>query len=231
MSEHHSFLSEALRRVIAGGDISNEELAAGVPDAKRLKGSEQKAYLGLSYWTDDGDIRAKDPTYAPVRREGLKRLLNEISPALILPFEPRHAAAWAALNLAWLKEGGFAVEAKDRRVIDDPIGAILAPGGHIFMVQQDGQALGCCALMAMADGGFEVAKMTVTPAARGQGLSRRLLEACEAEARAASAHRLYLESASSLTVARALYRSFGFVDLPPRDTPYARADVFMEKRL
>lgn len=154
-----------------------------------------------------------------------------LNPAHILPFEPRHATAWAALNLAWLAEGGFAVEAKDRKVIDDPVGAILAPGGRIFMVERDGVALGCCALIAMADGGFEVAKMTVTPAARGQGLSRRLLEACEAEARAAGAHRLYLESSSTLTVAGALYRSFGFVDLPPRDTPYVRADVFMEKRL
>ena len=154
-----------------------------------------------------------------------------MSDALILPFEPRHTAAWAALNLAWLEEGGFAVEAKDRKVIDDPVGAILTPGGRIFMVEQGGEPVGCCAMLAMADGGFEVAKMTVTPAARGQGLSRRLLEACEAEARAAGAHRLYLESASSLTVAGALYRSFGFIDLPPRDTPYARADVFMEKRL
>lgn len=149
----------------------------------------------------------------------------------IVPFRSGHAAAWAALNAAWLAEGGFVVEAKDRRVLDDPEGAILRPGGRIFMAEQDGEPVGCCALMAMEDGGFEVAKMTVTPAARGQGLSRRLLEACEAEARAAGAHRLYLESASTLTVAGALYRSFGFVDLPPRPTPYARADVFMEKRL
>ena len=149
----------------------------------------------------------------------------------IVPFRPDHAAAWALLNEAWLAEGAFVVEAKDRAVLDDPDGAILRPGGRIFMAEQGGEAIGCCALIAMDDGGFEVGKMTVTPAARGQGVSRRLLEACEAEARAAGAHRLYLESASSLTVAGALYRSFGFVDLPPRPTPYARADVFMEKRL
>lgn len=45
------------------------------------------------------------------------------------------------------------------------------------------------------------------------------------------AHRLYLETSSTLTVAGALYRSFGFVDLPARPTPFAWADVFMEKRL
>lgn len=99
------------------------------------------------------------------------------------------------------------------------------------MAERDGEVIACCALMAMADGGFEVAKMTVTPAARGLGLSRRLLEACEAAARAAEAPRLYLETSSTLIPAGRLYRSFGFIDLPPRPTPYARADVFMEKRL
>ncbi|HZW17026.1 MAG TPA: GNAT family N-acetyltransferase [Brevundimonas sp.] len=149
----------------------------------------------------------------------------------IVPFRPDHAAAWAALNEAWIAEGGFAVEAKDRTVIDDPQGAILDRGGRIFMAERDGETIGCCALMAMADGGFEVAKMTVSPAARGLGLGRRLLEACEAAARAAGAPRLYLETNASLKPAGALYRAFGFVDLPPRPSPYARADVWMEKPL
>ena len=149
----------------------------------------------------------------------------------IVPFRPDHREAWAALNLAWLAEGGFTVEEKDRKAVEDPEVAFLKGGGRIFMAEQDGTPIGCCALIAMDDGGFEVAKMTVTPAARGQGISRRLLEACEAEARAAGAPRLYLESSSTLIAAGALYRSAGFVDLPPRPTPYARADVFMEKRL
>ena len=150
---------------------------------------------------------------------------------IIVDYRPGHAAAWKALNEAWLADGGFAVEAKDRKVIDDPEGAILRPGGRIFMAERDGEAIGCCALMAMADGGFEVAKMTVSPAARGLGLGRWLLEACETAARAAGAPRLYLETSSTLKPAGALYRSFGFVDLPPRPSPYVRADVWMEKRL
>jgi putative acetyltransferase len=146
-------------------------------------------------------------------------------------YQPEHAAAWTALNEAWLAEGGFAVEAKDRKVLDDPQGSILDPGGRIFIAVRNGEAIGCCALMAMEDGGFEVAKMTVSPSARGLGLGRRLLEACEAAARAAGAPRLYLETSSTLAPAGALYRSFGFIDLPPRPSPYVRADVWMEKRL
>ena len=56
-------------------------------------------------------------------------------------------------------------------------------------------------------------------------------EACEAAAREAGVQRLYLETNSGLRTAIALYERFGFVHLPARPTPYARADVFMEKRL
>lgn len=150
--------------------------------------------------------------------------------ARIVDYRPDHAAAWARLNEAWLAEGGFAVEAKDRRSIDDPEGVFLAPGGRILIAEAQGRAVGCCALIRLEDG-FEVSKMTVTPSARGQGLARRLLEACEAAARVAGARRLYLETNSALKPAIALYESAGFVHLPPRPTPYARADVFMEKAL
>lgn len=152
----------------------------------------------------------------------------------IRAFDPSAAAdsaAWRSLNEAWLAEGGFAIEAKDRKVLDDPQGQILAQGGRIFFIQRGDDVVGCCALMAMDDGGFEVAKMTIAPTARGQGLSRRLLEVCEAAAREAGAPRLYLETSSTLGPALALYDSFGFVRLPPRETPYVRADVFMEKAL
>jgi len=148
----------------------------------------------------------------------------------IVDFRPDHAAAWAQLNTAWLVEGGFAIEAKDRVAIDDPQGVFLDKGGRIFIAEMDGQAVGCCAMVPTGDA-VEICKMTITPAARSLGLARRLLEACEAAARQAGAVRLYLETNSGLKPAIALYESAGFLHLPPRPTPYARADVFMEKRL
>lgn len=148
----------------------------------------------------------------------------------IVDFRLDHAAAWAQLNTAWLVEGGFTIEAKDRLAIDDPQGVFLDKGGRIFIAEKDGEAMGCCA-MVPTDDGVEVCKMTVTPAARGQGLARRLLDACEAAAREMGAARLYLETNSALKPAIALYESAGFMHLPPRPTPYVRADVFMEKWL
>jgi len=149
----------------------------------------------------------------------------------IVPYRPDHSAAWVALNEHWILAGGYALEAKDRLVLDDPERSILAIGGVIFMAERDGEAVGCCSLMAIADGGFEVGKMAVAAGAQGLGLGHRLLHACEAHARTKASPRLYLETNAAQTHAIALYRRFGFVDLPPQPTPYARCNVWMEKRL
>lgn len=147
----------------------------------------------------------------------------------IIPYQPRHAAAWKTLNEAWIAKH-FAIEAKDREVLDDPVGKIIAKGGRIFIAERDGVAIGCVGLIALDDGGFEVAKMTVGEAARGTGLGKKLMQACIDSAREAGAPRLYLETNDSLGPALGLYRSMGFVDLPPRETPYARCNVWMELR-
>jgi putative acetyltransferase len=149
----------------------------------------------------------------------------------IVPYEPRHATAWCSLNEAWIARH-FAIEPSDREALDFPQANILDKGGHIFMAEDEaGTAIGGCGLKAMDDGGFEVIKMTVSEAARGTGLGRKLMDACIATAREAGASRLYLETNSSLAPALSLYRAAGFRDLPPSDTPYARCDVWMELRL
>ncbi|HEX4712499.1 GNAT family N-acetyltransferase [Phenylobacterium sp.] len=147
----------------------------------------------------------------------------------IVEFAAEHAQAFRALNEAWISKY-FAIEAKDREVLDDPHGKIIAKGGRIFMALKDGDAVGCVALMKMADGGYEVAKMTVSETVRGCGLGRLLMERCIEAAAQDGAPRLYLETNSSLAPALALYRATGFRDLAPAETEYVRADVFMERR-
>ena len=74
----------------------------------------------------------------------------------IVDFHPDLAPAFKALNVAWISRY-FALEPKDLEVLDDPVGKIIAPGGHILMALEEGEAIGCVALMLMKDGGFEVA--------------------------------------------------------------------------
>jgi N-acetylglutamate synthase-like GNAT family acetyltransferase len=152
----------------------------------------------------------------------------------VIDFEPRHADAFRTLNEAWINRF-FAMEGKDAEIIGDPQGQIIAKGGHVFLaVEEDGAPVGCVALIPMADGGFELAKMAVAEASQGRGHAKALMAACVERARSCGASRLYLESNEILTPARALYRAFGFRDLEPERrlaSPYSRANVWMELML
>jgi GNAT superfamily N-acetyltransferase len=152
----------------------------------------------------------------------------------IREFEPADGPAFRRLNEEWITRY-FALEAKDEYSLAHPQEAILAPGGRIFLacLPTTGEAIGCCALMPRGPGEFELAKMAVTESSQGSGVGRRLLEHAIAEALAAGATRLYLETNHRLAGAIRLYESVGFRHLPPEriePSPYARADVYMEKR-
>jgi ribosomal protein S18 acetylase RimI-like enzyme len=72
--------------------------------------------------------------------------------------------------------------------------------------------------------------MTVSDAARGQGIGRRLLVFAIALARVLRVRRLYLESNTRAAAAIHLYEELGFCHMPPPEvaSKYARANVFME---
>ena len=146
----------------------------------------------------------------------------------IVEFEPSHAEAFRTLNEAWISRY-FVIEPKDQEVLNDPQGKIIDRGGRIFMALKDGVPVGCAALLKMDDGGYEVAKMTVSEALRGSGLGKLLMQRCIDAGAELGATRLYLETNSSLGPALGLYRAMGFKDLAPVETPYVRADVFMER--
>ncbi|WP_088367393.1 hypothetical protein [Sphingomonas dokdonensis] len=75
MTDARTFLPATLRRVIDGGDVTNDELDAAIATPARLRGAERNAWHGLSYWADDDDVRAKGQAYAPSRRRQLADLL------------------------------------------------------------------------------------------------------------------------------------------------------------
>ncbi len=81
MTDARTLLINCLRRVIDGGDVTNDELDAASADPGALRGVERRAWQGLSYWADDEDIRAKDPAYAPARRIQLTDLLIDLERA------------------------------------------------------------------------------------------------------------------------------------------------------
>lgn len=148
----------------------------------------------------------------------------------IREFAPGDAVAFRRLNEEWIRRY-FVLEPKDTETLADPEGTILDSGGKIFLAVREGEAVGCCALLAMRPGEFEVVKMAVTESCQRIGAGRRLLERTIAQARASGATRLYLETNRKLKPAIHLYESLGFRHLPAErvpPSPYARANVFME---
>ena len=72
--------------------------------------------------------------------------------------------------------------------------------------------------------------MWVDPAARGLGVGRQLLTALEGAAVELGCEAVYLDTSAHLTEAIALYRSFGYEEIPAyNDNEYAA--LWFEKRL
>jgi GNAT superfamily N-acetyltransferase len=148
----------------------------------------------------------------------------------VVPYEPAYRASFRDLNLEWIT-AHFEVEEEDRRVLDDPEGEILAPGGAILIALEGGRPIGTGALIRTGPQEFELAKMAVTAHARGRGVGRALCQALIALARDRGAHRLELMSQTTLAPALQLYRSLGFVEVPLGPVPYKRANIRMALEL
>ena len=151
---------------------------------------------------------------------------------IIREFEPGDGDAFYSLNEAWISRF-FVLEPKDEHSLRHPQEAILDQGGRIFFACSEGKNVGCVALMAMGPGEFEVVKMAVTEAMQGAGIGRQLMTHVVAAADEMGVKRLYLETNKILKPAIRLYEAVGFRHLRPDEivpSPYARADVYMERR-
>lgn len=151
----------------------------------------------------------------------------------IRPFQSEDSPAFRSLNEAWISKY-FSLEDEDRLTLGNPEERILKPGGHIFMAIANNQCIGCCALIFLRPGVFEVAKMAVAEEYRGAGIGRKLLEYTIAQAKTLGARCLFLGSNTRLKDAIHLYESVGFRHLPPErvpPSPYERANIFMELSL
>ncbi len=147
---------------------------------------------------------------------------------LIVPFRRELAPAFRQLNLDWI-ERLFVVEEADRKVLDAPEQAIIAPGGQIFFALDAGEPIGTVAMIRVSEKRFELAKMAVAPSHQRRGIGEQLGAAAIAFACGVGADTVFLLTNSSLAGAIRLYERLGFRHRPDPDPPeYARADVYME---
>lgn len=146
----------------------------------------------------------------------------------IVEFSEEWAEDFAALNYEWI-EKFFTVETHDREILDNPQGSVIEPGGQIFMAVVSGLAAGTVALIPSEDGVLELTKMAVSAEFQGMGIANILMKSSIDFAVSKGARLVFLESHRSLKPALALYRKFGFVEVPTDpNSEYARADIRME---
>ena len=113
----------------------------------------------------------------------------------------------------------------------EPSDNLVPPTGLLLVARDGDTVLGCVGLRLLGDGIGEIARVFVTPRARGQGLGKRLLSAAEDAARERGLSRLRLDTSSHLVEAIGLYLSAGFHEVPAFHDNYTISDRWFEKKL
>jgi GNAT superfamily N-acetyltransferase len=107
---------------------------------------------------------------------------------------------------------------------------LRAPGGAYLVGYEGDDTVAGGGLRRLGEGVAEIKRMYVRPAARSRGVARALLGALEDEARALGYTAVRLDTGPRQLHGLALYRSAGYVDVPPyNDNPFAC--FWGEKRL
>jgi GNAT superfamily N-acetyltransferase len=99
----------------------------------------------------------------------------------------------------------------------------------IFFAVDGETVVGTVAMIRVAPGRYELAKMAVAPTHQRRGIGELLGCACRAWAAANGVRSVFLETNSGLDGALRLYERLGFRHAPwPHPSDYARGDVYME---
>lgn len=112
--------------------------------------------------------------------------------------------------------------------VGGPAGAKVGTSGAVVV------GVGGYAPLTGGDGTVcELRKMYLLPEARGFGGGRLILDACLAGARADGFERMYLETVTAMTTARAVYEKYGFefLEWPLGATGHSGCDLFMVRDL
>jgi N-acetylglutamate synthase-like GNAT family acetyltransferase len=91
--------------------------------------------------------------------------------------------------------------------------------GQFWIAQQDGKVRGCIGLMRLGRRDFELRRMYVQAAARGQGMAQRLLEVLLDWSKRNAVDAIYLETNEQWHAAHHLYEKNGFAAIAQSELP------------
>ena len=93
-------------------------------------------------------------------------------------------------------------------------GDYAPPDGRLLIAYHHEKPVACIALRRLDASSGEIKRLYVRPETRGRRTGRRLVEQVIAAAREIGYRRLVLDTLPQMTEAQALYRSFGFREIP-----------------
>jgi DNA-binding MarR family transcriptional regulator/GNAT superfamily N-acetyltransferase len=223
------YVSRMLRSLEAAGLV---EVAPSPSDARirvaRLTRAGRRERAAL----DQRANELAESLVAPLSAEQQERLVGAMrdverlliaASVQITPVDPEHPDARYCLA-----EYVAELNRRSTRAFDPSVGAtalpheVRPPAGEFFVAYLHGEPIGCGAVKHHPDAPAEIKRMWIASRARGLGLGRRLLETLEACAKAHGARIGHIETNATLTEALSLYRSTGWVEVPPfNDEPFA----------
>jgi len=148
----------------------------------------------------------------------------------IIPYSDEYASVFKVMNLEWLDKYNL-TESHDLLILNDPKATIIDNGGVIFLARSGDEIVGSAAIINEGHDTYELAKMTVSAAFQGKGISKLLLEKCIEAAKERNAKKIILFSNSQLQTAISLYKKYGFKHVDVTDAPFLTADIKMELSL
>jgi len=161
-----------------------------------------------------------------------------MSDFIIRTIEPGDNAALAKIIRDTLKE--FNANKPNTVYYDDRTDHLFeefaVPNSIYYVVEENGVVIGGSGIYPtenLPNGTCELVKLYLTPAARGKGIGKLLLEKSLASARSMGYKKVYLETMPELTIAIPLYEKYGFTYLPSAqgNSGHCGCDVWMIKDL
>jgi DNA-binding MarR family transcriptional regulator/GNAT superfamily N-acetyltransferase len=159
----------------------------------------------------------------PARREELVSAMATVERLLtasmveLRPVDPDHPDARACIRAYFADLAGRPGSRFDARTsIPTDRRELMPPHGAFLVAYLHGEPVGCGGVKRPpGETSADIKRMWVADDARGLGIGRRLLEELEERARSGGATHTRLETNDVLTEALGMYRSAGYVEVPP----------------
>ena len=105
------------------------------------------------------------------------------------------------------------------------------PEGALLLAYHDGVAIACAGVRKLDDSTAELKRMYVRDGFKGQGIGVQLMQRSLQAAREQGYRKIRLDTLKTMIKAQALYRSFGFYEIPSYRYNPLEGAVYMEKQL